>query len=705
MRDGSTERIEFFYETQENLRIQNSKFEKEMVSYLQRKYEGENIALILALGAPALKFMMDHEPVLLPGVPRIYHFYEESEETVAQVVAEVTGVWANLELNKTLDIALALHPDTQRVVVVSGNSNQDRFMRDEAQRVFRKYETQVAFTYLTDLTMDELKNELASLPPKTVVVYLSFFVDKNGNSYSSPEALSIFGPGTSAPIYGIAQVYMGGGVVGGSLLDFETLGKITGELGLRVMAGEKPENLPPQTAPTIARFDWRQLRRWNIDQRKLPANAIVQFEPPSVWNLYKWYFIFFAAGFLIQAFLLVWLLITRARRREAEVESGHLAEARRQTEERSRAILEAIPDLMFLLTLDGVFLDYHARDRRDLLVPPEEFLGKNMRDVLPPTLAEALSQRFKEVQPGETQVMEYELEINETRRWFEARIVLNGDKILTLVRDVSSRKLTEVALTENEAQLAGIIGSAMDGIITINEDQHIVLFNTAAEKLFLCSAAEALGRPLDHFIPERFRDASRQHIRMFGEKPLSHGAGAMGLPGDLYGLRTSGEEFPIETSISQIDLNGQRFYTLILRDITERKRAVDDLRLSEERFAKAFRANPQPMSLTTLANGLYLDVNDSFLAMSGYTREEVIGHTSLELRIWETKEHRTNFIQRLNQMGSIVNLETKFRTKDGSMRVLLSSAEKLEIAGQQCLLVASSDITERVAAAQGIAGK
>ena len=125
---------------------------------------------------------------------------------------------------------------------------------------------------------------------------------------------------------------------------------------------------------------------------------------------------------------------------------------------------------------------------------------------------------------------------------------------------------------------------------------------------------------------------------------------------------------------------------------------LEELKSNEERFSKAFRANPQPMSLTTLSNGRYIDVNDSFLAMSAYTREEVVNHTSLELRIWETPEARAEFIQRLNELGSLVNYETRFRTKDGAIRVLLSSAEKLEIGGQECLLIASSDITERIAA-------
>lgn len=148
-----------------------------------------------------------------------------------------------------------------------------------------------------------------------------------------------------------------------------------------------------------------------------------------------------------------------------------------------------------------------------------------------------------------------------------------------------------------------------------------------------------------------------------------------------------------------IDMTEQQLAEAGRRQSEEKNLAIlQELQRNEERFAKAFKANPQPMSLTTLANGRYLDVNESFLAMSRYLREEVIGHTSLELGIWETPDHRARFVQRLNDLGSLVNFETKFRTKDGSLRVLLSSAEKVEIAGEDCLLVASSDITERIEA-------
>jgi PAS domain S-box-containing protein len=265
-------------------------------------------------------------------------------------------------------------------------------------------------------------------------------------------------------------------------------------------------------------------------------------------------------------------------------------DAKQRTDERNRAILRAIPDLMFLQTLDGVYLDYHAKDPKSMGLPSNGFLGKNMRDVLPAHLAEGFLKRFKRAETGEPQIMEYDLEVNGSHGWFEARIVRTGDNVLSVVRDVSARKLSEIALTQNEAQLARIIGSAMDAIITVDKNHKVVVFNAAAERLFLCSAADALGQPLERFLPERFRNEHDLNTRLFGEEANPD---TMGLRGDLYGLRASGEEFPIEASISYIDLNGQQFFTVIIRDITERKLAVDELRNSEERFGKAFRSNPR----------------------------------------------------------------------------------------------------------------
>ena len=142
------------------------------------------------------------------------------------------------------------------------------------------------------------------------------------------------------------------------------------------------------------------------------------------------------------------------------------------------------------------------------------------------------------------------------------------------------------------------------------------------------------------------------------------------------------------------------FQTLLLASLlVERgrnRRNAHRLARSEERFAKAFKANPQPMSVSTLAEGRYLDVNDSFLRMSGYTRDEVIGHTSNELRNYENPaDRKALLIEPLLRSGVVRNFELNFRPKHGAFRTLLSSAELLELGGDKCILVASSDITER----------
>lgn len=133
----------------------------------------------------------------------------------------------------------------------------------------------------------------------------------------------------------------------------------------------------------------------------------------------------------------------------------------------------------------------------------------------------------------------------------------------------------------------------------------------------------------------------------------------------------------------------------IFSESLTRTHQENELRTSEERFETAFRSNPQPMSLATLSDGRYLDVNDSFLTVSGFSREEIIGRTSTELNFWPNAADQDSFLERLTTERRVRNFEMKFRTRSGALRDFLSSAELLDLGGEQCVLVAASDITER----------
>ena len=157
----------------------------------------------------------------------------------------------------------------------------------------------------------------------------------------------------------------------------------------------------------------------------------------------------------------------------------------------------------------------------------------------------------------------------------------SGSKLFTVIlRDVTERMRWEDMLARSEARLRGILDSAMDAIITVDERQHIVLFNRAAEEVFGCGRDEAIGAPLSWLIPERFRPSHHELVKRFRE--AGEGSRRMGTARVVMGLRRNGEEFPIEASISQVSEHGQRFFTVILRDVTVRTRQDEALRRSRD---------------------------------------------------------------------------------------------------------------------------
>ena len=159
-----------------------------------------------------------------------------------------------------------------------------------------------------------------------------------------------------------------------------------------------------------------------------------------------------------------------------------------------------------------------------------------------------------------------------------SQIDVGGERLSTVIlRDITERKAAEDALADSQRRMEGVVNSAMDALITADEQQRIILFNPAAERMFGVAAKEAIGSPIERFMPERFREGHSEHIARFKETGITNRR--MGALGAISGLRSSGEEFPIEASISQIAVGGVQIATVILRDITERKANEEALQL------------------------------------------------------------------------------------------------------------------------------
>jgi PAS domain S-box-containing protein len=248
---------------------------------------------------------------------------------------------------------------------------------------------------------------------------------------------------------------------------------------------------------------------------------------------------------------------------------------------------------------------------------------------------------------------------------------------------------TEEALRDSHARLAGIVDSTMDAIITVDDQQRIMLFNRAAEKMFRCPAGAAIGQSLNRFIPERFRTSHPSHIYAFGQAGIT--IRAMAGARAVYGLRASGEEFPIEASISQLEAEGRKFYTVILRDITERNRA-------DERFRQLIEGAPNGMVMIDQEGKIAL-VNAQIEQAFGYTRQELLGQP-IEVLVPE-RFHNHHFAYRnaflaaptARPMGSGRDLFG--RRKDGSEFPVEIGLNPLETEQGVMVLGTIVDITER----------
>lgn len=244
-------------------------------------------------------------------------------------------------------------------------------------------------------------------------------------------------------------------------------------------------------------------------------------------------------------------------------------------------------------------------------------------------------------------------------------------------------------LLESQALMAAIIESAMDAIITIDEEQQVLVFNNAAEKMFQCPAAEALGRSLDRFIPKRFQADHPSHIRSFGETGVKTRAISGSRP--VFGLRANGQEFPVEASISQVEAGGQKLYTVIMRDITERVRAA-------ERFQQLIERAPNGMVMVDREGKIVL-VNAQVENSFGYSRDELLAQP-IEMLVpqrfhGQHAAYRDDFISCPTARPMGVGRDLFGRRKDGSEFPVEIGLNPFET--DQGLMVVGTivDITER----------
>jgi signal transduction histidine kinase len=297
--------------------------EQATVDFIRSLYSDRpNPDLIVAVAGPASAFARRHRVQLFPAAPLLFTAVDErylGTEPLGENEAATTGI---NDFSRVVDEILQLRPQTTQLFMVTGNGVLGRFWRRALDEEFKRFRDRVAFVWLDNLSLADLVSRSASLPRTSALFYVAFDTDAAGGAYADERVLADLHAAANVPLFASQGVYMGVGVVGGSLMPNDKVVRTSADAAIRLLNGAAPKsiNIPPQLpGPPI--FDWRELQRWGIPESRLPPGSVVRYRAPSLWSAHKGTVLSAVGVLAVQSLLIVGLLYQRRARQRAEREN------------------------------------------------------------------------------------------------------------------------------------------------------------------------------------------------------------------------------------------------------------------------------------------------------------------------------------------------------------------------------------------------
>ena len=311
--------VEIFSEFLDEPRFGGDRYELTVTTYLHDKYADRPLDAVVVGGDAALEFMLRHRDRLFPGVPVLHLGVTPlALQSMSPIPPDVVGVPMVWDFAGTVALALKWRPRATHLVIVTGASIQDDWEPVISPQI-APILGHVQAEYLVGLPPPELQKRLRALRSDSVVLTMGFHRDRDGRFYVLGDSIALIVAASSAPVYTAAEFALGSGVVGGRMLSYEGTGRQYGQILESLFAGQPDWRRMPKSNPSSLQVDWRQVKRWGIDPRQIPPDAIVSFRPPTLWQAYRDAVVGAVTVILLLSGLIVSLLLERRRRRTAEI--------------------------------------------------------------------------------------------------------------------------------------------------------------------------------------------------------------------------------------------------------------------------------------------------------------------------------------------------------------------------------------------------
>lgn len=435
IRSRTSAPVNFYVEYLESQRFTTPGYKNDLSKTLRDTYGKEKLDLVIVAAYPALHFAAEFRDRIFPGVPIVFMSVAPGRILGHKLWPGVTGVTVPVDIRGTLDLALRLEPDTKSVAVVAGTSEFEQYWFGLTEQELSLHAGELNTIDLVGLPVNELLQKVSELPRHTVVLFQLIPQESTQTVIGTYDVLAAIAQ--QFPAYCIHNYCFDHGAVGGSYPDSEEQVSKAAGLAVRVLNGENPGDMPvvhgTQARPQV---DWRELRRWNLPASRLPANTLVLYRQPNVWQRNEKLIFAGIVLLVVQALLILLLLRQRARKQKVEANL-------RESEERFRRMADTSPALIWMSDRDGK-VTYLSERRLEFTGPdPEAGLGDTWINYVHPEDRQKVIRAFARAQEaGQAFSKEYRLRRQDGEyRW---------------MFDVASPR------TDGYGVLTGFIGSAID---------------------------------------------------------------------------------------------------------------------------------------------------------------------------------------------------------------------------------------------------
>lgn len=492
IRDGlrDDENIDLLIEYLDTKHFPDRKHLAEISALFQTKYKSSKIDLVISTDDDALNFLLTNAGQLFPGAPVVFlgaNFFDP--ERLAGH-PQFTGISEEIDIGGTLDLALHLQPDIQKVVFVNDTTLTGQILHNKIQNIVSQY-PYLTFEFLENVTMEEVRSRVAGLQTGSIVILTIFTKDKAGNFFEYDTYTRLVSEASAVPVYGLWDFSLGYGIVGGKLTSGYAEGQRAAQLAQRILKGEKPSDIPVDTSIyKYPMFDYEQIRKFGINPATLPPNSIIINQPENPlarYALYLW-----LAGIAFSALIVIISIQKSHIQQRKKVEK-----ALRESEHRYRTLFDNVPVGLYRSAPDGTILDANREFIKIFGYPDRETLLKVNAESLYVNPEErekwiALGQSSNAASDFVTQAKRYDGNLI----WVRNKSQIAGGEQGTSayyegsIEDITIRRQAEEELRQKTEELANFFNCNLDLLCIADTSGHFYRLNAEWERVLEYSLEE-----------------------------------------------------------------------------------------------------------------------------------------------------------------------------------------------------------------------